>query len=77
MHAEGAARQGTLPANPIGMDIEVELDSDAPPEDLARVVRTAECACYTTQAVKQAVPTRLRVKVDGDYLDESLLLPEE
>jgi hypothetical protein len=77
MHAEGAARAGTLQADPIGLDIEVELDSDAPAEDLARVVRTAECACYSTQAMQQEVPTRLKVKVDGAYMAESVLWPEK
>ncbi len=73
MHTEGSALQGTLQTNPIGLDIEMQLDSDAPPEDLARVVRTAERACHSTQAVRQAVPTQIQVEVKGIPLEQSLI----
>jgi hypothetical protein len=75
MHTEGSALQGTLQTDPIGLDIEMQLDSDAAPQDLARVVRTAERACHATQAMRQVVPTRVSVEVQGVALDQDLIWP--
>ena len=73
MHTEGSALQGTLQTDPIGLDIEIQLDSNAPPEDLARTVRTAERACHSTQAIRQAVPTLIQVDVKGVPLEQDLI----
>lgn len=76
MHTEGSALQGTLQTDPIGLDIEIQLDSEAAPQDLARVVRIAERACHATQAMRQAVPTRVSVEVQGVPLAEQLMGPD-
>ena len=73
MHTEGSALQGTLQTNPIGLDIQIQLDSDASPKELARVIRTAERACHSTQAMQQAVPTEIQVKVNGIQLNPELI----
>jgi hypothetical protein len=64
MHTEGSALQGTLQTNPIGLEIDIQLVSSASAYDLERVVRTAERACHATQALRQAVPTRIQVNTD-------------
>jgi uncharacterized OsmC-like protein len=76
MHTEGSALKETLQTNPIGLDVEIRLDSDASVEDLARVVRTAERACHSTQAMKQVVPTRIQVEVRGEPIDPNLVSPD-
>ena len=73
MHTEGSALQGTLQTDPIGLDIEIQLDSDASDEDLARLIRVATRACYSTQAVRQAVPTQIQVEVKGVPLEQKLI----
>ena len=76
MHTEGSALQGTLQTDPIGLDIEIHLASTAPAPDLARVIRTAERACHATQAMRQAVSTRIEVDVDGTQLAQDLIWPK-
>jgi uncharacterized OsmC-like protein len=62
---EGSALAGTLQAGCDGFEMELELASPAPPEQVARVVALARSACYVEQALTSAVPVRSTVTLNG------------
>lgn len=67
--SEGSALAGTLQTGCDGFDLELEVESPAPPEEIARLVRLASAGCYVEQALAHATPVRTRVILNGDPLD--------
>jgi len=65
---EGSALAGTLQAGCDGFEVELELESPAPPAEVARLVALARAACYVEQALKAAVPVALRASLNGQPL---------
>jgi hypothetical protein len=68
MHTAGSAIAGTLQSSPIGLDLRVQVDSDAPAAAVSRVVSTARRACHAVQALHQPMPTRLAVELRGEVI---------
>ncbi len=69
---EGSALAGTLRAGCDGFEMELEIRSPAPPEQVARLVSLARSACYVEQALVSAVPVKAIATLNGLPLD----LPE-
>ncbi len=63
-------QQGRDPyvASPVGFDIDIEIDSDAPGDDLIRLVEAAKKGCFAEQTMVQAVDIGHRLKIGDDWV---------
>lgn len=64
-------QQGRDPyvAEPMGFDIDIEVDSTAPPEDLKRLIAAAKQGCFAEKALTQIVPIGHRLKLGDAWVD--------
>jgi hypothetical protein len=53
----------------LGAETVLEIDSSAPPELVARVVRNAERGCFVMQALLRPVPVAGRTVLNGAPLE--------
>jgi len=67
---EGSVLQGTVKAGCLGIETDVELESDQPPERVAAVVRNAENGCFTMQALLAPVEITTSITLNGAVLPE-------
>ena len=65
---EGSLLRGDIATGVRGLDVRVEIDSDAPPERLAELVRLAKASCFTHGALAGVVPVEATVVVNGAEL---------
>ena len=65
---EGSVLQGTVQASCLGIETQVELESDQPPERVAAVVRNAEHGCFTMQALLAPVEITSVITLNGAVL---------
>ncbi len=66
---EGSALAGTLRAGCDGFEMELGLESSAPPSEVARLVSLARSACYVEQALAQPVKVEATVTLNGRPLE--------
>jgi hypothetical protein len=62
---EGSVLQGTVQAGCLGIETQVELESDQPPDHVAAVIRNAENGCFTMQALLAPVEVTLTITLNG------------
>jgi hypothetical protein len=62
---EGSVLQGTVQASCLGIEAQVELESDQPAERVAAVVRNAEHGCFTMQALLAPVEVTSSITLNG------------
>lgn len=68
-HCEGSVLAQTIQAHAQGVDSHVEVESPAPPEKVAGVIRNAENGCYTIQAIKHPVAVQTTATLNGRPFD--------
>ena len=56
-------------ARPDSIAISVDLDTDAPPDDVRRLMEAAEKGCFVAQTVVRATPMSHRIFIRGEELD--------
>lgn len=61
----GSVLAGTANAGCERVTTELMLDSDAPPERVAQLVRMSEASCYTIGALRNPTPCDLAVTLNG------------
>lgn len=63
-------QQGRDPyvSEPVGFDIDIEVDSAAGADDLKRLVAAAKEGCFAEKALTQAVPVGHRLKLGDDWV---------
>lgn len=66
---EGSVLQGTVAARLDQFDVHVDLESDAPSEQIATLLQTAHAGCYAHQALAAAIDVGSRVTMNGRPLD--------
>lgn len=66
---EGSVLAQTVRASLNGVKTHLEVESNAPPERVAGVVRNAENGCFVMQALLNPVPVTSSVLVNGRGLD--------
>ncbi len=66
---EGSALASTLRAGCDGFELDLELESSAPPAEVARLVALARSACYVEQTLTAAVPVRATATLNGRPLE--------
>lgn len=65
---EGSVLQGSARASCLGIETRLELESDAPAERIAALVRQAENGCFAMQALLAPVPVTRSVTLNGSSL---------
>ena len=61
----GSVLKGTVFCRWDGVDTYLSIESDAPPEKLAHLIRNAKNGCYAEGLVVQSVPLNSTVEVNG------------
>ena len=51
-----------------GFTTELEMDSDAPLDRVAHMIKMAEQTCFTMAALRNALPCELKAMVNGETL---------
>ncbi len=69
----GSVLRGDIHSEMVGVESRLELDSTEPPEKIARLVEMAERGCFIMNALRDPIPVRTEVLVNGS----ALALPEK
>lgn len=64
-------QQGRDPyvSQPVGFDIDIDVDSDAPLDDLKRLIEAAKKGCFAEQALTLPCEIGHRLKVGDDWVE--------
>ena len=65
----GSVLNDTVMASMVGAETTLEIDSPAPPTQVAKVVRNAEQGCFVMQALLQPVPITSQTVLNGQPLE--------
>ena len=68
-HEQGSVLAGTAAGFCDGFEVEIELESDLPPEAIAGLVRLARQMCFTEQALTGQVPVKVIPRLNGEVLE--------
>ena len=68
---EGSVLRETIDAQGAGFETDLDVESDAPPERVAAVVRNSEKGCYVMQTILKPTPVETRVTLNGADFDPS------
>jgi hypothetical protein len=66
---EGSVLRETVQAVGLGFEIRSELQSSAPPDKVAAVVRNAEKGCYVMQTILQPTPVARQFSLNGQSFE--------
>ncbi len=66
---KGSALAGTLRGGALGLESEIEVDSDEPEEKIRHLIKMGEQTCFTLQSLVNPVPVTTRVKLNGTHLN--------
>jgi hypothetical protein len=61
----GSVLKGTVYNRWDGVDTHLTLDSDAPPDKLAHLIRNAKAGCFAEGLIEQKVPLNSTITVNG------------
>ena len=61
----GSVLKGTVFCNVEGVDSHLSVESDAPPDRLAHLIRNAKNGCFAEGLIVQSVPLNSTVEVNG------------
>lgn len=65
---KGSALQGTLRGGALGLETQIEIDSDEPPEKIRHLIRMSEQTCFTLQSLITPVPVQTSATLNGEPL---------
>lgn len=68
-YGQGSVLAETVQVRCDGMQVKLDLESDAEPALLAKLARLAEAGCFVIQTIKHPTPTTYAVTVNGLPLD--------
>jgi len=61
----GSVLKGTVFCRWDGVDTHLSIESDAPPEKLAHLIRNAKAGCFAEGLIVQSVPLNSTIEVNG------------
>lgn len=70
---DGSVLKETVKGGTQGFEVEIEVESDDPPERVAAMVRNAEDGCFVMQAIKNPTEVRTSYTLDGEPIDVDAL----
>ena len=62
---EGSVLAQTIESHCAGVETHLDVESPAPPVEVAGVVRNAEHGCFTIQAIRKPSPVTTTVSLNG------------
>lgn len=62
---KGSALAGTLRGGPLGLESEIEVESDEPEEKIRHLIKMGEQTCFTLQSLVNPVPVTTAVQLNG------------
>jgi len=65
----GSVLKGTVFNRWDGVDTHLVIESDAPPDKLAHLIRNAKNGCFAEGLITQAVPLNSTIEVNGKSFD--------
>jgi len=65
----GSVLKGTVFNRWDGVDTHLAIESDAPPDKLAHLIRNAKNGCFAEGLITQAVPLKSTIEVNGKSFD--------
>ncbi len=66
---EGSVLRETIDARGVGFETKLDVESEAPPERVAAVIRNSEKGCYVMQTILKPTPVEMRVTLNGADFD--------
>jgi uncharacterized OsmC-like protein len=66
---KGSILGGTIQSGRLGIEVQVEVESDEPKDKIARLVRVAQESCFTHGAIANPVPVETNVRLNGQPLE--------
>ncbi len=66
VYLDGSVLKGTYAAHVAGFRTHLILESPAPPEAIARVIRLAKQSCFAEQLILHAVPIESTYELNGE-----------
>lgn len=66
---DGSVLKGTVRASLVDFAVEFDVDSDDPPERVAKVIDAAEAGCFVMQAITRPTEVSRTVRLNGKTLD--------
>ena len=70
-HEQGSVLQGTSEAACEGFEVELDIESDAPEEEITELIRLAHKMCFTEVALTEKVEVRRVNRLNGQTLSMS------
>lgn len=61
----GSALAGTLRGGALGLESEIEVESDEPVEKIRHLIKMGEQTCFTLQSLINPVPVRTTATLNG------------
>jgi hypothetical protein len=68
-YLRGSVLQQTVEGGCSEVETHLEVESDAPPEKVAQVIRCAKQGCFAEQLVQRPVPLTSTIQVNGAAFD--------
>jgi hypothetical protein len=65
----GSVLKGTVYNRWDGVDTHLSIESDAPPDRLAHLIRNAKNGCFAEGLITQSVPLNSTIEVNGKSFD--------
>ena len=65
---KGSILGGTIQSGSLGVEVQVDVESDESRDEIARLVRVAQESCFTHGAIANAVPVETNVRLNGQPL---------
>lgn len=62
---KGSILGGTIHSGSLGLEVQVDVESDEPEDRIARLVRVAQESCFTHGALAGPVPVETHLRLNG------------
>ena len=62
---KGSALAGTLRGGSLGLETQIEVESNEPPEKICHLIKMGEQTCFTLQSLINPVPVKTSVTLNG------------
>ncbi len=66
---KGSVLGGTIHSGSLGLEVQVDVESDEPRDNIARLVRVAQESCFTHGALVAPVPVQTNIRLNGQALE--------
>lgn len=65
----GSILGGTIKSGSLGLDVNIDVDSDEPAERIADLIRVAKASCFTHGTIAEPVTIETSLRLNGQPLE--------